>query len=202
VSARHCHLTRETVEALFGEGYELTPKRELSQPGQFAAEERIRVIGPEGSFDRVRILGPVREEDQVEISRTDEFHLGIDAPVRMSGDIDNTPGAILEGPEGRVQLDKGVICAWRHIHMTPEDAERFGVDHRDVVEVAVDTPERDVVFGDVIIRVSPDYRLEMHLDTDEGNAANLVGGATGALVDTEALGRLQRRKVKYDESAE
>ncbi len=202
VSARHCHLTQETVEELFGEDYELTPRNELSQPGQFAAEETVRLIGPDGEFEKVRILGPTRDHNQVEISRTDEFRLGIDAPVRMSGDIDDTPGAVLEGPEGRVQLAQGLICARRHIHMRPEDAERFGVEHRDIVEVAVDTPEREVIFGDVVIRVSADYRLEMHIDTDEGNAANLTGGATGALVETDASGSLRRREVQYDEPAE
>ena len=202
ISARHCHLTQETVEKLFGEGYELTPRNDLSQPGQFAAEETVRVIGSDGEFEKVRILGPTRDHNQVEISRTDEFKLGIDAPVRMSGDIENTPGVTLEGPEGRVQLSKGLICARRHIHMTPEDADRFGVDHRDMVKVAVDTPERDVIFGDTVIRVSPDYRLEMHIDTDEGNAANLSQDATGALVETEVMGNVERRDVSYDDAAE
>ena len=202
VSARHCHLTQETVEKLFGEGYELTPEKDLSQPGQFAAEERVKVIGPQGQFEKVRILGPVRDYNQVEIARTDEFKLGIDAPVRMSGDIENSPGVTLEGPAGQVQLKNGLICAWRHIHMTPEDAERFGVDHRDIVEVAVDTEERDLTFGDVIIRVSPDYKLEMHIDTDEANAGNLAPRAEGALVGTGAEGTMERRDVRYADAAE
>lgn len=202
ISARHCHLTDETLEQLFGEGYELTPDRDLSQPGQFAAEETVRVVGPEGELNNVRILGPTRDDDQVEIARTDEFELGIDAPVRISGDVEQTPGVILEGPEGRVQLERGLICAWRHIHMTPEDAEQFGVEHRDVVEVAVDSAERDLVFGDVVVRVSPDSQLEMHIDTDEANAANLSGDDTGVLFDSNALGRVRRREVKYDDAAE
>ncbi len=198
VSARHAHLRQETVEALFGEGYELTPRNDLSQPGQWAAEETVRVIGPRNEIASVRILGPTRAIDQLEISRTDEFHLGIDAPVRASGDVDNTPGIILEGPEGRVELEKGVICAWRHIHMTPDDAAHFGVDDRDVVEVAISGGERDLVFGDVLVRVSPNFKLEMHIDTDEANAANLGRDARGTLVCTEGMASLRRRKTTYD----
>lgn len=198
VSARHIHLRQETVEKLFGDGYELTPRNELSQPGQFAAAETVRVIGPKDSIDDVRILGPNRNVDQLEIARTDEFTLGVDAPVRASGDIENTPGIILEGPEGRVELERGVICALRHIHMTPEDADYFGVEDRDVVEVAVEGEERDLVFGDVLVRVSPNYRLEMHIDTDEANAANLGQGAEGTLISTSGRAELRRRKTTYD----
>lgn len=198
ISARHLHLRQETVERLFGKGYELTPRNDLSQPGQFAAEETVRVIGPRNEFKEVRILGPTRDINQVEISRTDEFFLGIDAPVRASGDIENTPGITLEGPDGRVTLDQGVICAWRHIHMTPDDAEHFGVADRDVVEVAVSSGDRDLVFGDVLVRVSPNYALEMHIDTDEGNAANLGRDATGSLVSTEGTASLRRRKTTFD----
>ena len=197
VSARHCHLTQETVEELFGEGYELTPRNPLSQPDQFAAEETVRVVGPGGVLEKVRILGPTRDYNQVEVARTDEFKLGIDAPVRMSGDIDQSAGVTLEGDAGQVTLSEGLICAWRHIHMTPADAERFGVEHRDVVEVAVNTDERDLIFGDVIIRVSEDYRLEMHIDTDEANAANLSRRSEGMLVDSGSLGRLNRRKTTF-----
>lgn len=198
ISARHVHLKQETVDKLFGKGYQLTPRNDLSQPGQFACEETVRVIGPRRSFDTVRILGPVRSADQVEISRTDEFHLGVDAPVRASGDIENTPGITLEGPAGRVEIPKGVICAARHIHMTPDDAAHFGVKDRDIVEVAITGGERDLVFGDVLIRVSPNFRLEMHIDTDEGNAANLGRGATGMLVSTEGLATLRRRRTVFD----
>jgi acetate kinase len=197
VSGRHCHLTQETVETLFGEGYTLTPRNDLSQPGQFAAEETVRVVGPDGALEKVRILGPTRDYNQVEVARTDEFKLGIDAPVRMSGDIEQSAGVTLVGDAGDVTLSEGLICAWRHIHMTPEDARRFGVEHRDVVEVAVDTDERDLVFGDVVIRVSEDYKLEMHIDTDEANAANLPRRSEGVLVDSGALARLNRRKTTF-----
>ena len=145
VSARHIHLTQEAVEALFGEGHTLTPRNPLSQPGQFACEEVLTVVGPKRQLERVRILGPVRPKCQIEISRTDEYWLGIDAPVRRSGNVENTPGATLRGPHGELVLDYGVICAWRHIHMTPEDAEYYGVEHQDLVEVAVDTEGRDLV---------------------------------------------------------
>ncbi len=198
VSARHMHVTRETLDLLYGEGHELTPDRPLSQPGQYAAAERVKIIGPRNEIDRVRILGPIRSKNQIEISRTDEFALGVDAPVRASGDVTNSPGVIVEGPAGRVELKEGLICAWRHIHMTPDDAEHFGVRDRDVVEVAVTGTGRDLIFGDVLVRVSPKYKLEMHIDTDEGNAAELSRGAEGALVETEGVARLQSRKVRYD----
>ena len=195
VSARHVHLTEEHVATLFGLNHALTLRKPLTQPGQFAAEETVTLIGPKRSIENVRVLGPTRSKTQVEISRTDEFHLGLDAPVRRSGDIDNTPGITLVGPKGRVELKKGVICAWRHIHMQPEDAERLGVTDRDVVEVAIESEGRDLVFGDVLVRVSPSYRLEMHIDTDEGNAAELQRGAQGALIETSAKAQLRRKRT-------
>ena len=198
VSARHLHLTQETVEALFGPGHTLTPRNPLSQPGQFACEETVTVVGPKRQLENVRVLGPTRSKNQVEISRTDEFYLGIDAPVRASGDVANTPGCKLIGAAGEVELVQGVICAWRHIHMHPDDAEYFGVQDRDVVEVAVDSTGRDLIFGDVLIRVKDSYRLEMHIDTDEGNAAELSRGATGALVETEGRAILRRRSARFD----
>lgn len=198
VSARHIHLQPSTIEKLFGPGYKLTPRNDLSQPGQFACEETVKVIGPRNEFSSVRILGPARSLDQLEISRTDEFHLGVDAPVRASGDIKNSPGILLEGPHGQVELKQGVICAARHIHMTPEDALHFGVNDRDIVEVAITGGERDLIFGDVLIRVSPKFRLEMHIDTDEGNAAHLGKGAQGMLVSTEGMAQLRRRKTSFD----
>ena len=175
ISARHVHLTQEAVEALFGVGHKLTPLKSLSQPGQFAAEEEVILEGPKRCIERVRVLGPTRNSNQVEISRTDEFYLGIDAPIRASGDVDNTPGITLVGSEDRkVPLSCGVICAWRHIHMTPADAAAFGVEDKDVVEVVVGQDGgRSLTFGDVLIRVKPTYKLEMHIDTDEGNAAEL-----------------------------
>jgi acetate kinase len=202
ISARHVHLTQDTVEKLFGEGHELTPYKDLSQPGQFASEEMVTLVGPKAEIERVRVLGPTRSHNQVEISRTDEFKLGIDAPVRGSGDIDNTPGITLRGPEGEVDLEKGLICALRHIHMTTKDARAFGVNHGDFVEVAVKGGERDLTFGDVLIRVKDSYALEMHIDTDEGNAAHLGRSAEGVLVSTEGEAAIQSRRTRFDDAAE
>lgn len=195
VSARHMHITQETLEQLFGEGHELTVKAPLSQPGQFAANEQVTVVGPKNRLERVRILGPVRPKNQIEISRTDEFFLGIDAPVRESGKVENTPGIKVIGPKGEVNLKDGLICAWRHIHMTPEDAELFGVEDRDVVDVEVGTPNRPLTFGNVLIRISPKYKLEMHIDTDEANAAELPARSEGALISTERSAQLRKRKL-------
>ncbi|MEM7656124.1 MAG: acetate/propionate family kinase [Bacteroidota bacterium] len=195
VSARHVHLTREIVDQLFGEGYELTLHRWLSQPGQFAAKEQVNLIGPKNTLERVRILGPLRSKNQVEISRTDEFFLGIDAPIRASGHVENSPGITLEGPKGRITIQEGVICALRHIHMTLEDAEQFGVHDKDMVEVRVDNEHRSLTFGSVLVRVSPKYKLEMHIDTDEGNAAELGRGAVGALVETIGTASILRRQL-------
>jgi acetate kinase len=198
ISARHVHLTEEVIEKLFGAGHQLRELNPLSQPGQFAAEETVTLVGPKRSIEDVRVLGPARSKCQVEISRTDEFHLGIDAPVRGSGDVANSPGITLVGPAGKVELAQGVICAWRHIHMTPEDAEHFGVADRDIVDVAIENNERPLVFGNVLVRVSPNYQLEMHIDTDEGNAAELSHGATGVLVQSGRDAHLTRRGTRYD----
>lgn len=197
ISARHIHLTEQAVATLFGPGHQLTPRNPLSQPGQFACEETLDVVGPKRTLKGVRVLGPTRSKNQVEVSRTDEFFLGIDAPVRNSGDVGGSAGATLVGPAGELLLGEGVICARRHIHMTPEDAEHYGVEDRDVVEVAIDSDGRDLVFGDVLIRVSPKYALEMHIDTDEANAAELSRGAEGALLQaTEGRARLTRKNVE------
>ncbi|RMG72050.1 MAG: phosphate propanoyltransferase, partial [Bacteroidetes bacterium] len=193
ISARHVHLTQEAVEQLFGPGHTLSVYKWLSQPGQFAAHEQVTLVGPKNRIERVRVLGPVRNACQVEISRTDEFFLGIDAPVRASGHTANSPGMTLIGPYGQLSLKEGVICAWRHIHMTPEDARDLGVSDKDVVEVRVENPERSLTFGRVLVRVSPTYKLEMHIDTDEGNAAELGRGATGVLMETGTSVRLIRR---------
>ena len=198
ISARHIHLTQEAVEALFGEGHQLTKYKDISQPGQFACHEKVDLVGPRRTIKGVRVLGPIRPRCQVEVSRTDEFALGIDAPIRNSGDVANSPGITLEGPAGRLELKEGVICARRHIHMTPEDAEAFGVSDRDVVEVNVGSEGRDLTFGDVLVRVSPKYKLEMHIDTDEANAAEIRSGAQGMLVATAGSARLLRRKTRYD----
>lgn len=179
-SAHHVHLTQQHVEALFGAGHELTWCADLTQPGQFACEERVSLLGPKGRIDRVRVLGPTRSAGQVEISRTEEFKLGIDAPIRMSGDLAGTPGIVLEGPVGRATIEQGVICAMRHIHMSPQDAMEFAVRNRDVVRVRV-PGERSLIFGDVVVRVDPDFRLDMHIDTDEANAAELGPKTVGYL---------------------
>jgi acetate kinase len=198
ISARHIHLTQEAVEALFGAGHQLTHYRDISQPGQYACAEKVNVIGPRRTIKGVRILGPTRPACQVEISRTDEFTLGIDAPIRNSGDVARSPGITLEGPAGLLHLKEGVICARRHIHMTPEDAVQFRVKDRDVVEVGVDSPGRDLTFGDVLVRVSSKYKLEMHIDTDEANAAEIRPGVQGVLVPTNGTARLLRRNTRYD----
>ncbi len=176
VSAHHIHLCQEHVEALFGQGHQLTRQSDLSQPGQFACTEQLTLVGPKGRIERVRVLGPARRETQVEISMTEQFKLGIHPPIRESGDLRDTPGCTLEGPAGSVTLDRGVICALRHIHMTPADALRYGVKDKSSVRVRV-PGDRQLEFGDVCVRVSPSYHLAMHIDTDEANAANLKTGA-------------------------
>ena len=183
VSAHHVHLSQQHAEQLFGQDNELTPHVPLSQPGQFAAQQAVRLTGPRGSIDRVRVLGPVRRESQVEISRTEGFRLGIHAPIRMSGDLDGTPGLLLEGPAGQVEIENGVIYAQRHLHMTPTDARKLGLESGDVVRLRVEG-ERELIFGDVAVRVSPKFQLEFHLDTDEANAAELN---TGDVVHLESI---------------
>jgi propanediol utilization protein len=180
-SVRHVHLSREHVQVLFGPGHELQVKAPLSQPGQYACQETVTLVGPKSSIPNVRVLGPVRKETQVEVSRTDEIALGIDAPIRASGELADTPSLDLVGPAGRVHLERGVIQAQRHVHMSPDDAARFGVRDRDFVMVRVGG-ERGIIYDDVLVRVHPDYRLDMHLDTDESNAADLHPGATGTLI--------------------
>jgi acetate kinase len=178
VSAHHIHLAQKDVEALFGAGHQLTKHADLSQPGQYACKEQLTIVGPKGRIERVRVLGPTRKATQVEIAMTEQFKLGIAPPIRESGDIDGSPGCILEGPAGRVTIDKGVICALRHIHMTPADALRYGLKDKCTVRVRV-PGNREMVLGDVRIRVDPSFALAMHIDTDEANAANLRTGAQG-----------------------
>ncbi|MGG1313385.1 MULTISPECIES: phosphate propanoyltransferase [Cohnella] len=182
VSARHIHLTREHVSILFGEGAELTVMKPLSQPGQFAANETVAVYGPKGSFPKVRILGPVRKATQLEVSRTDAFVLGLNPPVRESGDIENTPGIRIVGPAGEVTIDKGVIVAARHIHFHTSDAQKWGIADKQRLKVRVGG-ERGVVFENVIARVSDEFALDMHIDTDEGNAAGVSTGDMGEIID-------------------
>lgn len=178
VSAHHAHLTQDHVEALFGKGHQLTKHSDLSQPGQYACKEQVAIVGPKGRIARVRVLGPARKYSQVEIAMTEQFKLGVHPPIRESGDIADTPGCTLEGTVGSVKMERGVICAFRHIHMTPEDALRYGVRDKSVVRVRV-AGDRELVFGDVLIRVDPSFALAMHIDTDEANAANVQTGAQG-----------------------
>ncbi|MBN1532485.1 MAG: acetate/propionate family kinase [Spirochaetes bacterium] len=185
VSVRHAHLCRRDVEALFGKGHVLTEKNRLFIDSEFASQETVNLIGKRGRVDGVRIIGPERSRTQVEISRTEEFILGIDAPIRQSGDLEGSPGIILEGPAGRVDLPEGVICAMRHIHMAPEDAAEFGVRDGDVVMVRIEG-DRELIFGNVMVRVKEGYRLEMHIDTDEANAAELPPVTEGYLVRIES----------------
>ena len=182
ISARHVHLSQEDLETLFGKGYELTVKKELSQPGQYASNERVKVIGTKGEFPAVSILGPVRKATQVEISLTDARSIGVNAPVRESGDIAGSGSCKLVGPAGEIEIKEGVIAAKRHIHATPEDAEKLGVKDKDVVSVKIDTDGRSLVFGDVVVRVSPKYALAMHIDTDESNAAGCGREVYGEIV--------------------
>jgi acetate kinase len=175
VSAHHIHLSQDHVEALFGKGHQLTWHSDLSQPGQFACKKQLTIIGPKGRIERVRILGPTRKETQIEIAMTEQFKLGIHPPIRESGDLKDTPGCTLEGPNGSVNIKNGVICALRHIHMTPEDALRYGLKDKSTVKVRV-AGDRELIFGDVLIRVNPSYKLAMHIDTDEANAASLITG--------------------------
>ena len=182
-SARHIHVSRRVLDILFGEGYELTKKKDLSQPGQYACEERVQVIGPKGTFPGVSILGPVRPETQVELSAGDARSIGVKAPIRESGDLEGSGPCKLVGPKGEVELNDGVIIAKRHIHMTPADAEKYNLVDKQIVNVKVETDGRALIFGDVIVRVSPSYALAMHIDTDESNAASCVPGMEGDILD-------------------
>lgn len=178
-SGRHVHVTKEQARELFGHG--LTEKRPLSQPGQYLAEERVTVVGPKGEFSNVAVLGPEREEAQVEISLTDGRTLGLTPPIRPSGDVGNSPGAVLVGPKGQVKLDRGVIAAQRHIHMTPEDASRHGVKDKQMVKLQVFT-QRPIMFEDVLVRVRKDFATYVHLDYDEANACGMSSGDLGRII--------------------
>ena len=180
-SGRHVHLSRKELDALFGTGYELTKVKDLSQPGQYASKERLTVVGPKGAFHNVVILGPVRKESQVEVSLTDCLQLGVKAPIRESGDIEGTPGIVLVNGDKSVSLDKGLIVAKRHVHMTPEDAEKIGVKNHDIVKVKVEGA-RPLIFDDVVIRVSPKFATYMHIDYDEANACGFSKGIRGRII--------------------
>ena len=178
-SGRHVHLTAEQARTLFGHG--LTPRRPLSQPGQFLAQERVTVAGPKGVFHNVAVLGPERREAQVEISLTDGRILGIRPPVKQSGDVSGSPGCTLEGPKGKVTLDRGVIAARRHIHLTPEDGKMLGVTDGQIVKLQVFS-DRPVIFGDTVVRISPSFARAAHLDYDEANACGFTGDELGRIL--------------------
>ena len=181
-SARHVHVSREDLDILFGEGYDLTPKKDLSQPGQFACEERVAVVGSKGQFAAVSILGPTRPSSQVEISASDARSIGVVAPVRESGDIAGSGSCKLVGPKGEVELKEGVIVAKRHIHLTPDAAAEFGVEDKEVVGVKIESDGRSLIFGDVVCRVHPNFAPAMHIDTDESNAAFATPGMMGEII--------------------
>lgn len=180
-SARHVHLSQEHIDALFGKGYQLTNKKNLSQPGQFACEEKVEVIGPKGTL-KMSILGPARSASQVEVSATDARVLGIKAPIRESGDIAGSGACTIKVGDQQVTLDEGVIIAKRHIHFTPEDAKAFGVQDKQIVKVRVEG-ERALVFDEVVVRVSEKFAAAMHIDTDESNAACVAPGTMGVILD-------------------
>ncbi len=182
ISARHVHVSKADLETLFGKGYELTNKKDLSQPGQFACEEKVTVVGAKGSL-KASILGPVRPDTQVELSLTDARSIGVTAPIRESGDIKGTGACKLIGPAGEVEISEGVIAAKRHIHMTVADAEKYGITDKQIVNVKIPTEGRALVFGDVVARVSDSYALAMHIDTDEANAACVPGSCIGEILD-------------------
>ncbi len=179
-SARHVHVTKEDLETLFGAGHELTVKSMLSQPGQFASEEQVDIVGPKNTLKRVRILGPVRSATQVELSLTDARSIGVTAPIRESGDVAGSGVCKLVGPCGEVEIAEGVIAAKRHIHMTTADAAEFGLTDKQIVSVKIASEGRETTYGDVVVRVSDKFALAMHIDTDESNAA--CAGSVGEII--------------------
>lgn len=182
-SARHIHVTQEHLEILFGKGHELTKKKDLSQPGQFACEERVTIVGPKKELAGVSILGPVRSATQVELSATDARSIGIAAPIRESGDVAGSGACKVIGPCGEIEISEGVIVAKRHIHLTPADAEELGVKDKDIVWVKLDTDGRKAVLGDVVVRASEKFARAMHIDTDESNAVSAPRDLMGEIVE-------------------
>lgn len=180
-SGRHVHLSKESVEILFGKGYKLTKKRELSQPGQYLCDEKVMIIGPKGTIQNISVLGPEREETQIELSKTDAVSIGVKAPVKMSGDIENSGSVIIATQNAAIKLDKGVIVAKRHIHITPEDAKKYGVSNNEEVSVKV-AGERGVIFTNVAVRVSDKFETVVHLDYDEANACGFVKGMKATII--------------------
>ncbi len=182
VSARHVHVSKEHLEILFGKGYELKIKKYLSQPGQYAAEERVTVVGPKKELKNVTILGPTRASTQVELSLTDARSIGVVAPIRESGDTLQSAACTLIGPKGSVELNEGVIIAKRHIHLTPKDAEKYNLVDKQIVSVKIETENRSSILGDVVIRIREDFASAMHIDTDEGNAVGITGETYGIIL--------------------
>lgn len=181
-SARHIHVSQKDLDILYGEGYKLTNKKDLSQPGQFACEEKVEVVGPKGSM-KMSILGPCRKQTQVEISLTDARTLGLkDVPVRESGDLAGSAPCKVIGPKGEIEISEGVIVAMRHIHFTPKDAQEFGIKEKEIVQVKVESKDRTLIFDDVVCRVRDDYALAMHIDVDEANAAGCSGEVYGTVI--------------------
>lgn len=181
ISNKHLHLSQEDLEKLFGQGYELTPIKDLKQPGQYASDEKVDIVGPKGTLKGIRILGPTRPETQVELAMTDARNIGIDAPIRESGVLDGSPGIKLVGPKGEVTIDKGTIIALRHIHLSSKQAEEANVTDKELVDVKT-TGTRPIVFEDVLIRAGDKYEREFHLDTDEANAAGLKNNDLGEII--------------------
>lgn len=181
-SARHVHINEETLKILFGDDTKLTFKKALSQPGQFAAEERVSIVGPRNTIHNVSILGPCRKNNQVEISLTDARTLGLDAPIRESGDIKGSIGCKIVGPKGEIDITEGVIVAKRHIHATPHDAEVLGLKDKQIVSVKINNDDRSLILGDVVVRVREDFALAMHIDTDEANAGGIKPNTYGEII--------------------
>jgi putative phosphotransacetylase len=180
-SGKHLHLSKEHLNILFGEGFELTPKKYLSQPGQFASNSKVDIVGPKGTISGLTVVGPVRKETQIELSFTDARKVGFDPPIRLSGDLDNSPGCTIIGPKGQVTIDKGVIVAKRHLHCTPEDGEKYGIKDRDIVSIKVGG-ERALIFENVECRVGPTHATYVHVDYDEINAAALFADVNTGIV--------------------
>ncbi len=181
LSNRHIHVSQEDLDILYGKGYILTNVKDLSQPGQYACDEKVDIIGPKNTIKGIRILGPVRPVTQVEISMFDARTLGVEGVVRASGDIKDTPGAILVGPKGKVELKEGVIVAARHLHMHTDDAPKYGLKDRDIIKVRAGN-QRAITFENVVVRVHPDFALDMHIDIEEGNAAGIGNGEFGEII--------------------
>jgi putative phosphotransacetylase len=180
-SARHIHVSAADLEKLFGAGYELTPKKDLSQPGQYACNEKVTVKGPKGEL-KMSILGPTRKQTQIEISLTDARAIGLKVPIRESGDLAGSAGCTIVGPAGEITIEEGVVAAKRHIHLSLDEAAALNVTDKEIVKVQIDSKERSIIFGDVVVRVNKDYRNAMHIDTDESNAACLDGTEKGTII--------------------